>query len=138
MRPGTMKPLLPTLREKKRYLVFEVVSERKLAWEAVRSAVESGVLRHIGELGYARAGVQLLPEHWHAQSSRGMLRVSHTSLGEVRSSLGLVREAGGVPVIVRSVGASGILGRAVGRYLGAEAGQDASRHHLHQQHEQEG
>ncbi len=138
MRHGTMKPLLPTLREKKRYLVFEMVSERQLPWDAVRSAIEAGVLRHVGELGYARAGVQLLAEHWHAESSRGMLRVSHTSLDEVRSSLGLVREAGGAPVIVRSVGASGILGRAVERYLGGEGRQDVSQHHQHQQDEQEG
>ncbi len=138
MRPGTMKPLLPTLREKKRYLVFEVVSERQLPWDAVRSAIEAGVLRHVGKLGYARAGVQLLAEHWHTASSRGVLRVSHTSLGEVRSSLGLVREASGAPVIVRSVGVSGILRRAVDRYLGGEGRQDASQHHLHQQHEQEG
>ncbi len=111
--------MLPTLREKKRYLVFEVVSEKPAAWPAVRKSLEEGILRHIGELGYAKAGVQILDEQWNASLSRGMLRTTHTSLDDVRSSLGLVRDIEGKPAIVRSVGASGILKRAAARYLDA-------------------
>lgn len=120
-----MKPLLPTLREKKRYLVFEVVSEKPAAWPAVRTSVDQAILRHIGELGYAKAGVQLLDEQWNSSLSRGMLRTAHTSLDDVRSSLGFVRDIEGKPVVVRSVGASGILKRAAARYLGAAKGKCA-------------
>ena len=112
-----MKPLLPTLREKKRYLVFEVISEKQMPWPAVRKSVDRAILRHIGELGYAKAGVQLLDKRWNTPLSRGMLRTTHTSLDVVRSSLAFVRDIDGTPVVVRSVGASGILKRAVARYL---------------------
>ncbi len=115
-----MKPLTPTLREKKRYLVFEVISDKPVAWPAVRKTINGAVLRHIGELGHAKAGMQLLDEQWNKKLFRGMLRTTHTSLDEIRSSLALIRDIEGVPAIVRSVGASGILKRAVLRYLAEE------------------
>lgn len=97
--------------------MFEVISEKPVAWPAVRKSLDEAILRHIGELGYAKAGVQLMDKHWNTLLSRGMLRTTHTSLEVVRSSLGFVRDIDGKPVVVRSVGASGILKRAVARYL---------------------
>ncbi len=123
-----MKPLLPTLREKKRYLVFEVISEKQMLWPAVRKSVDQAILRHIGDLGYAKAGVQLLDKRWNTPLSRGMLRTTHTSLDAVRSSLGFVRDIDGKPVVVRSVGASGILKRAVARYL-TDSGNKSTKNH---------
>ena len=112
-----MKPLLPTLREKKRYLVFEVISDKAVRLPAVKKTVELAALGYLGELGCAKAGMQFLDNRWDPKHSRGMVRVAHTSLDGVKASLALIKEIDGNKAIVRSVGVSGILKKAAERYL---------------------
>ena len=114
-----MKPLLPVLRERKRYVAFEILTEdgKKPSFKDVSNAIWQGVLAYIGQLGAARAGIHVLAERYNPEKMRGIVRVAHTSLDEFRASLTMIREIAGSPVIVRSVGVSGILKKAAERYL---------------------
>jgi len=40
-----MKPILPSLREKKRYIAYEVIAEKALKREAIVGAINQGLLR---------------------------------------------------------------------------------------------
>ena len=57
-------PLLPSLKEKKRYLVFEAISDKKLAFNDVAKAIQDSLHNYIGLLGTSQAGMQILPEKW--------------------------------------------------------------------------
>jgi ribonuclease P/MRP protein subunit POP5 len=107
-----LKPIAPTLREKKRYLAFEVITEGPAAFGDVSRALWDAFLGLFGEAGAAHAGLWLLPERYDAGRKRGLARVSHTALDQLRAALTFITSIGGKPAVARSLGASGILAKA--------------------------
>ena len=108
-----IKPVLPTLREKKRYLAFEIVSESKIkdfSW--VSSTVWSSLLSFVGELGAAKAGIIVMQDKYNAKNQKGIIRVNHKYVDQLRASLSLVKQIEGKEVIIRSLTVSGMLNKA--------------------------
>jgi len=113
-----LKPLLPTLKEKKRYLAFEIISKSKVkAFSEVSRAIWSSTLSFAGTKGAARMGMWVFPEKYNPEKQRGLIRVSHRSLDELKASLALIKNIEEQPVIVRSIGASGIMEKAEQKYV---------------------
>ena len=113
-----IKAVLPTWRERKRYLAFEVLSKSKIkAVSEVSKAVWRSSLAVCGEVGAAKQGMLFLNNKYDPAAQRGLIRVSHDQVHHVRASLALVNKIDNSPVIVRSTGVSGILRKAEGRYL---------------------
>ncbi len=106
-----LKALLPTLKEKKRYLVFEVISDKKIGYSSAINKIMQRISEFIGELGMARANVNVL-EHWNKQ--RGILKVNHKYVDEIKAGLTLVNKIDNQDVIVRCLTVSGILNKAKG------------------------
>ena len=102
-------PLLPSLKEKKRYLVFEAISDKKLAYNDVAKAIQDSLHNYIGLLGTSQAGLQILPEKWNSQQQKGLIRVNHQFIDHLRASLALIKKIKNQEVILRSIGVSGIL-----------------------------
>ncbi|MEM3154357.1 MAG: Rpp14/Pop5 family protein [Candidatus Woesearchaeota archaeon] len=108
-----LKPLLPTLKEKKRYLAFEIISKSRIkAFSEVSKAIWSSTLSFAGTKGAARMGIWVFPEKYNAARQRGLVRVSHRCLDELKASLALIKEIETQPVVVRSISASGIMAKA--------------------------
>ena len=101
--------LIPSLRQKKRYLIFEVRSEHPLSVQDIHEAVDQGLLRFLGELGLSRAGVMFLAERFDPKSQQGVLKVNHTAVDEVKAALMLIKKIKKEAVILRSVTVSGTL-----------------------------
>ncbi|MBI4151043.1 hypothetical protein HY492_02875 [Candidatus Woesearchaeota archaeon] len=104
-----LKPLKPSLREKKRYLAFEVLGS-KLPAESVSRAVKSAVLQFVGELGLAKMGLIVLNDCY--KNNKGIAKCSHTSLDTLKASLAFVKDIDGHAVTVRSLTASGAVNKA--------------------------
>jgi ribonuclease P/MRP protein subunit POP5 len=85
-----MKPYPPTLKEKKRYVVFEVVSDRKFGKEDIKRAVLGAVSDNIGSMGLADAEFAFIDFDEVAQ--KGILRCTNTKLEQVRAALVLLSE----------------------------------------------
>ena len=118
MHKTKLKPILPSLREKKRYLVFEVISAEKVeGFNAVWNVIKDSCLRFFGELGFAKAGVVPLENKWNQKLQRGIIKISHKHVDAVRASLMLACKIEGKEVILRSIGLSGILNKAEKNYL---------------------
>jgi ribonuclease P/MRP protein subunit POP5 len=108
-----IKPLSPSLRERKRYLAFEVISEVPIGdSKAVYGAINQKALEFLGTLGCAEAGMIMLADRYNPEKQRGLIRVSHKSVDKLRATLALVETINGKKTIVRSVGVSGILNKA--------------------------
>ena len=107
-----MKPVLPSLREKKRYVAFEVISKRKVPFGSVSKALWLSLLSFAGEVGVASGGVSLLEDSWNEDSQSGVVRVAHTAQDLVKASFVLVSDIDGECAVVRSLGSSGILAKA--------------------------
>ena len=113
-----LKPVLPSLREKKRYLAFEVVSREKINdFGAVSNAIMHYSLQFFGKLGAAKAGIMVLNNKWDAHNQRGIIKVSHKHVDAVKAALALADKIDGKDVIFRSIGVSGILNKVERKFL---------------------
>lgn len=80
--------LEPALREKKRYVVFETLKKRP--YNEVKGKLYKELLAFLGEKGTGEMGLIFLPEHWKGQ--RGVIRVSHKKVNELKMIIGLIKE----------------------------------------------
>lgn len=105
-----MKQLKPTLREKNRYLSFELLSGRKAVREDVVKAVWSVALRFLGELKASSMSLWIMD--WDDAAQRGILKVNHKSIKDLRTGLSMLSAVGGAQAAVRVLGVSGTLKKA--------------------------
>ena len=114
---GRVKAVSPSLREKKRYIVYEILSKNKIkAFSSVSRAIWASTLSFNGELETGKAGIWLIPEKYDAQSQRGIMKVSNKYVEKAKAALALVNKIDNQKVIIRSVATSGILNKAE-RYI---------------------
>ena len=117
-----LKPILPSLREKKRYLVFEIISKERISdFNAVSDAVHHYSVQFLGQLGTAKAGIIVLNNKWNPQLQRGIIKVGHKSADFIKAALMLADKIDGKEVIFRSLGVSGILKKAENNYFNPSA-----------------
>ena len=107
-----LKPVMPSLRERKRYLAFEVLSTTKVDVHAVAKAVWHAVLAFVGELGAAELGLIVLTDNYNPNKQRGVVRVSHIGIDRLKASLTFITSIEGHPASVRSLITSGNLNKA--------------------------
>lgn len=105
-----LKPLLPTLKEKKRYVAFEIISEQKFTFLDAAKAITNSILDTCGTINAASMGVNIISDTY--KSNKGLIRVSHTGVDFLKASLCFCTQINSTPVIVRSLGISGILNKA--------------------------
>lgn len=106
------KPLLPSLREKKRYLAFEIISRHRLAKNTVMTSLRQNILQMLGIFESAQAGLMFLPDKYDSTKQRGILRVNHNYLDRVKASFCFIKSIDNKAVIIRSLGASGMINKA--------------------------
>jgi len=107
------KLLLPSLREKKRYLAFEIVSEGKIEdFHAVSGRIMHSSLSFLGELETAKSGLIIMEDRWNRASQRGILKVSNKNLKGIMASIALIDSIEGKEAMCRSLGVSGSLNKA--------------------------
>ena len=113
-----LKPVVPSLREKKRYLAFEVISNEKINdFGLVSNAIMHYSLQFLGQFGAAKAGIMVLNNKWDARTQRGIIKVSHRHVDALKASLVFAGKTSNTEAIFRSLGLSGILKKAENNYL---------------------
>ena len=112
------KPLLASSREKKRYLAYEVISNHKFndAME-INKAIFDNAKDFVGNLGMAKMGLIGMNDKWNERMQRGIIRVNNKHVENLKSSFIFINNIKENDVIVRSIGASGILKKAQKKYL---------------------
>lgn len=105
--------LLPSLKQKKRYIVFEIIGE-KFNVEEVKTAVEEALLLFLGQLGMAKTAPMFLKEKF--KENKFIVKINHKFVDECKSALILIKKIKNKEVMVRSIITSGILKKA-SKYL---------------------
>jgi len=82
--------LKPTLREKNRYIAFEIISDVKFARDEIVKAVWNACLRFLGEKG--ASGTSLWIMDWDEEKQRGIIKVNHKAVDDVKAALALMPE----------------------------------------------
>ena len=103
-----MKPILPSLREKKRYLKFTVSGD--LPVREVKKAVLFSVRRFMGIDGSSRMGVFFID----LKGGEGIIRVNKDYVDHLKMALMMIKEINNTKVFFRTLAVSGILDRVKG------------------------
>jgi len=98
-----IKPLSPSLREKKRYLVYEITSKEKITKNQATTMLKSAIKRYIGELGLAKAGIIYLDY----KNNKGILRMNNKEVNNVKAALSLIDN-----MIFKTIYTTGLLNKA--------------------------
>lgn len=91
-----IKPILPTLREKKRFVAFRVDFEKKETsfthFNAINSLIYSSFQGFVGVKGCAEAGYLMLKDKWNEQPSTGIIRINNKYVDALKASFLLINE----------------------------------------------
>lgn len=101
-----IKPLRPTLRERKRYLVYEVLGD--FSQSDVKKAIEENLFDYLGVKGMASVGLMFLD----SDRKRGIIRISAKSLNDVKAGLLFLKKIGEKDASVKVLLVSGMIGKA--------------------------
>jgi len=97
--------LLPSLKQKKRYVVFEIISDKQFSQEDVQNEVQLALKSFLGDLGLAKSS----PLFVKFKSNKFIIKVNHNYTDELKSALILIKKIKNVPVILKSVITSGTI-----------------------------
>ena len=101
--------LLPTLKEKKRYIVFNVQANGSVSIKSVQDSIEKAMIDLYGKLGLAKSGLMFLLSN---VENYGILRVNRSTVDMAKSAMAWVETVDNKKVIIKSVKVSGILNKA--------------------------
>ncbi len=107
---GRLKAVIPTLKERKRYLLFEILPEdQKMDFSAVSREIKESMFTFIGTRGMSEASMMLLQDKF--KDNKGVIRVNHNYIAHTKSALALITHMGESKVICKTVSVSGTLNK---------------------------
>ena len=120
-----LKILPPTLRNDKRYISFEAVSEVPLSKEDVISLVWEASLNFHGECKTSKFDLWVM-RVWYTKSSgdrniiKGILQCNRSEVSSVRAAILLVNKFKGKRVVFHTIGISGTIQAGIKKFIKLE------------------
>ncbi|MFP4115963.1 MAG: Rpp14/Pop5 family protein [Candidatus Aenigmatarchaeota archaeon] len=107
-----------SLREKKRYIAFEIIGEEKIGFGELINAIWSCMLELFGEANVGDINFWLVKDSWDKENQRGLIKCNHNHVSKVRLALALVERIGDLKVSIRTMGVSGTMKSARKKFFG--------------------
>jgi ribonuclease P/MRP protein subunit POP5 len=104
-----LKVLPPTLREKKRYIRFKIISEEPVEYSDLQEAIFNVFLDFYGENEVGRFGLKLIKNLWNSKNQTGVIKCSHLYLPKVLAGLGLISRLGDIRIVFKIEKVSGTI-----------------------------
>jgi ribonuclease P/MRP protein subunit POP5 len=108
-----MRSRFPVLRERRRYMAFELLSEGEVSLKDLSIEISSSQLSLFGEEGAGRNRLKLISFN----GRHGLIRFSHVYARETRVTLATIHSIHGIRVAVHTKGVSGTIKSATEKYL---------------------
>ena len=103
-----MKVILPTLKERNRYLVYEIKGNKNFT--EIKKELKKSMLQFLGEFEYAKANILILDDF---KKNKGIIKLSHKYVDKVKVALMLIKS-----FTVETKGVSGTLKKARIKFIG--------------------
>ncbi len=89
-----MKLLLPSLRERKRYVSFQIISESPIEYSDLEAGIWNTILDFLGEYGVSKTSLWLMKDNWSRDKQTGIISCNHKSVKDILATLGLIDRLG--------------------------------------------
>lgn len=100
---------LPTLREKDRYISFQVFSDEPIEYSDLESAIINTFLDFYGEYGFSKLSLWIIKNLYDPERQVGVIRCNNKSVQQVIAGLGLISRLGDTRVIIKTLKISGTI-----------------------------
>jgi ribonuclease P/MRP protein subunit POP5 len=104
---------LPTLREKKRYIAFEINSEKTMIRQELVRDISNSIISLFGDIGAS----QIRPALMSFDGRSGILRCAREKTVETRAGLACINNIRGIRVSIRVLGISGTIKGATEKFI---------------------
>ena len=109
-----LKILPPTMRKRKRYVKFQVISQELIVYTDLEHAIWNTFLDFYGEHGTAELDLWLVKNLYSESEQIGIIRCGHKAVDEVIAGLGLLTRLGDNRIVVKILKVSGTI-KGLGR-----------------------
>jgi ribonuclease P/MRP protein subunit POP5 len=104
-----LKKSSPTLRERDRYVHFQIISEEPIGYSDLEAAIWNTLLDFYGELGVSQTSMWLVRNLWNPQTQTGVIKCNNLSVPQVVAGLGFISRLGESRIVVKILGISGTI-----------------------------
>lgn len=101
-------------KNRKRYIGFKIISDKEIEPKEFEKAVKDSFMRLFGEFGLSSANPKLLYEFW--DKNTGVLQTNNIAIPKIKISLALLKEIGGIKIIVQTLKVFGTLKKIKERF----------------------
>ncbi|MFT4304051.1 MAG: Rpp14/Pop5 family protein [Candidatus Woesearchaeota archaeon] len=112
-----LKPIRPSLKEKKRYVVFSVIAKSPINQERVFKEIQESCLKFMGILSFSKAGLIILKNQYDSSINCGILRINNRYVDHLKVSLMMITKIDGIEVNIIVKGVSGILKKVKEKFM---------------------
>lgn len=110
MRPrNKLKMSSPSLRERDRYVYFQIISEEEISYSDLEAAIWNTLLEFYGEAGVGKMSVWLVKNLWDQTSQSGVIRCNNNSVPNLIAGLGLIPRLGESRIVFKIIKVSGTI-----------------------------
>jgi len=99
--------VLPSLRLKKRYIAFRMLSSGPVSKTNLKDALQASIRDWVGVKGLGESGFSLL--RWNERTGEGIIRCGHLWVDDIKLAMALLHQIGDEKVILASYRVSGTL-----------------------------
>jgi RNase P/RNase MRP subunit POP5 len=103
----SLTPIPLSLREKKRYICFKLISSKPLNAGKVKKALDKTLLFLFGEVGLGRKGYSFI--EFNSKTKKGIIRCKHTEEEEMKAGILFLKKIEDIDVIPVIESVSGTL-----------------------------
>jgi len=104
-----LKILLSTLREKERYISFQIISEEPIIYSDLESAILNTFLDFYGEGGFSKLSLWIVKNLYDTEKQIGIIRCNNKSVQQVIAGLGLISRLGDTRITIKILKVSGTI-----------------------------
>ncbi len=108
-----MRSRFPVLRDRRRYMIFELLSEGEISPKDLMSEIASSQSSLFGDEGAAKNRLKMITFN----GRYGLIRFSHKHVQETRATLATIHSIHGIRVVLHTKGVSGTIKSATEKYL---------------------
>ena len=109
MKKKRLKILLPSLREKERYISFQVISEEPIVYDDLEQALLNTLIDFYGEYGFSKLSFWIVKNLYDPEKQFGVIKCNNKSVQKVIAGLGLISRLGEARVTIKILKVSGTI-----------------------------
>lgn len=113
-----LRRLNPSLRERRRYLAFKLLSEKPIrSINSLEKSIKGSYCSLFGKIDYAVANMSILRDKFNLEKQTGIIRMNNKNLDKMKFSVSAVDKIEDNKTIINIIGISGILNKAEKKFM---------------------